>query len=750
MAGSVDVTGPNDEDEAIFTLETTGTNGDKIQMFVGDSAPGGLVTGLAGSLFFRDTGTGSELYLNTSAGSGTTWTQLTTGAGNSLQAAYQVGNTIVTNATDGDIDFSGTEAISLDASKASNFTVAGAGLVLSTTGSGDVDVSAAGELDLDAGTTLVGNTANAADASGNDITFTAGSSTAGGANGASIILTPGDGNVDGVAGSVDATGPNDEDEAILTLETTGTNGDKIQMFVGDSDPSGAITGLAGSLFFRDTGGSAELYLNTSNGSGTTWTQIATGGTVTLQNAYVGGNTITTNATEGNITFQGTEDFIVTGGVTVDFDTTDAISFDADVASNFTVDGAGLTLSTTTSGDVDVSAADELDLDAGTTMVLNTASVADASGNDITVTAGSSTAGGAAGASIILTPGDGDGAGAAGSVDVTGPNDEDEAVFSLETTGANGDKIQMFVGDNDPSGSVTGLAGSLFFRDTAGSAELYLNTSNGSGTTWTQIATGGTVTLQNAYVGGNTITTNATEGDITFQGTEDFIVTGGVTVDFDTTDAISFDADVASNFTVDGGNLTLSTTTSGTLALTSADDIDVTFESANASAVTFDDDGANNYITLDSTAGNQAVELNQFVDIVGSGAGITLTAGENLTAGDVVTIEDTTGDVVKADSDTGTTIDGLCIGVVAVSATDTNPVKVFTVPGSLIPVTFAAAPAANRNGDPVFVSTTPGVATLTPPTASGNVVYIIGILQGADGADTSPLVVYQPNFVAVRP
>jgi|GEM_PF-1866315 len=765
-AGSVDVTGPNDEDEAVFTLETTGNNGDKIEMFVGDSDPSGAISGLAGSLFFRDTAGSAELYLNTSNGSGNTWTQIATGGTVTLQNAYVGGNTITTNATEGDVTFNGTEdfivggsvtvdfdttdAISLDADVASNFTVNGAGLTLSTTTSGDVDISAADELDLDAGSTLVGNTADAVDASGNDITFTAGSSTGGANAGASIVLTPGDGDAGGAAGSVDVTGPNDEDEAVFTLETTGNNGDKIQMFVGDSDPSGAVTGLAGSLFFRDTAGSGELYLNTSNGSGNTWSEITVGGDVTLQVAYENGNTITTNATEGNITFQGTEDFIVGGGVTVDFDTTDAISFDADAASNFTVDSAGLTLSTTTSGDVDISAADELDLDAGSTMVLNTADVADASGNDITVTAGSSTGGGNAGASIILTPGDGNVAGAAGSVDVTGPNDEDEAVFSLETTGNNGDKIEMFVGDSDPSGVVTGLAGSLWFRDTAGSAELYLNTSNGSGNTWTPIATGGTVTLQNAYVGGNTITTNATEGDVTFNGTEDFIVGGGVTVDFDTTDAISLDADVASNFTVDGANLTLSTTTSGTLALTSADDIDVTFESANATAVTFDDDAANNYITLDTTAANQAVELNQFVDIVGSGAGITLTAGENLTAGDVVTIEDTTGDVVKADSNTGTTIDGLCIGVVAIGANDTNPVKVYTVPGSLIPVTFAAAPAANRNGDPVWVSTTAGVATLTPPTASGNVQYIIGILQGADGADTSPLVVYQPQFIAIRP
>ncbi|GAF96252.1 unnamed protein product, partial [marine sediment metagenome] len=60
------------------------------------------------------------------------------------------------------------------------------------------------------------------------------------------------------------------------------------------------------------------------------------------------------------------------------------------------------------------------------------------------------------------------------------------------------------------------------------------------------------------------------------------------------------------------------------------------------------------------------------------------------------------------------------------------------------------PGAASNGSPVFVSATAGVATLTAPTGSGNVVYLLGILQGADGADTSPLVLFQPQFIAVRP
>jgi hypothetical protein len=240
-------------------------------------------------------------------------------------------------------------------------------------------------------------------------------------------------------------------------------------------------------------------------------------------------------------------------------------------------------------------------------------------------------------------------------------------------------------------------------------------------------------LQNAYIGGNSITTSGAEGDFDVSGTE----------------AISLDAAAASNFTVAGANLTLETTTSGTVDINSAADIDITFATANSTAMVIDD-GSNTYMTFDSTVAEPAVAVDEFLDIVGKGAGVTLTAGEAVSAGDVVTIEGTTGDIILADSNTGTTLDGLAIGVAAYSAADTAPVKVFTVPGSLIPVNFAAAPAASLNGRPVFVSQTPGQGITTAPTGSGNVVYIVGILQGADGATTSPLVMYQPQFIAVRP
>lgn len=87
------------DDTAIFTsgqpetspgwrFTQSGTNGDTAELFVGTSDPNtALVSAPAGSLFLRDAGgAGGEAYLNTSVGTGTTWSQLGTG-GSGITAA---------------------------------------------------------------------------------------------------------------------------------------------------------------------------------------------------------------------------------------------------------------------------------------------------------------------------------------------------------------------------------------------------------------------------------------------------------------------------------------------------------------------------------------------------------------------------------------------------------------------------------------------------------------------------------------
>jgi len=588
----------------------------------------------------------------------------------------------------------------------------------------------------------------------------------------------------------------------------------------DATAGGDIRVVNVSVFQATSSGTWQT-VTTNTSVGLTYSSFTQQGTVDLQVAYVAGNTITTSGGEGNVVIAGTEalQITTTGGLDLntilDFDGTsfdvqmtgsNGFSIDGTAASNVSVTAGNLTLSTITSGSLIGTSAADIDFNATTAFTLDTANAANASGNTITLTAGSSTAGTNNGASIVLTPGDGFTTGVAGFVHVSSPANESETLLRLTSLGTNGNSADLFTGTSSPSGTVTASAGSVFLRDTGTGGEVWVNTSTGSGTTWSLLSTAGATTLQSAYIAGNTITTSIGEGDITFTGTEDFVVTVADML-VDTTASISLDADAASNFTVDGANLTLSTTTagsvimtsaglmdlnaganldvdvtgtmdflstgafsidgtgasnvsatsgnlvlstitSGTLDMTSAADIQMTFVANNASAMVIDD-GTNNYITFDSTTGARAVEINQFLDWTLAGAGITLTAATTIAVGDLVSL-DTAGDVILADSNTGTDSTAYAIGVAASAATATNPVKIYTASGDLVPVNFAAAPGAATNGSVVFVSATGGVGTLTAPTGGGNVIFKVGILQGADGADTSPLVLFQPQFLAKRP
>jgi len=561
--------------------------------FTADATAGGDIRIVNVNVLEGDS-SGNWQTATTTTTTGLTYNTFTTQGTVDLQEAYVQGNTITTSGAEGnvviagtellsitaaggidldtvfdadvttfDVQMTGTNGFSIDGTAASNVGVTAGDLTLSTTTSGNIIASSAAALDVDAATSMTFDTANAADASGNDITFTAGSSTGGTAGGASIVLTPGDGNTTGVAGFVDITSPADEDEVLLQIASTGTNGNTVGFFTGTSVPTGVVTADAGSLFFRDTGSGAEAYLNTSTGSGTTWTQLAAGGGNSLQQAYEAGNTIVTDATNGPFDVSGTQ----------------AISLDAGLASNFSVAGANLTLETTTSGNLTVAAADVLALSAGDEVAAagnavtvdagdgggannggavsltggNSGAGATGNGGNVNISAGDALSTNGDGGVIALDVGANTGTGIQGFVDIVGDNNEDEALVRLSTTGTNGDSVQFFVGDSDPSGTITGLAGSLFFRDTGAGAELYLNTSTGSGTTWTELSTGGVVTLQNAYENGNTIVTDATNGPFDVSGTQ----------------AISLDASLASNFTVAGANLSLGTTTSGDVLVDSA-------------------------------------------------------------------------------------------------------------------------------------------------------------------------------------
>ncbi len=127
--------------------------------------------------------------------------------------------------------------------------------------------------------------------------------------------------------------------------------------------------------------------------------------------------------------------------------------------------------------------------------------------------------------------------------------------------------------------------------------------------------------------------------------------------------------------------------------------------------------------------------------------LPFTTKDVLAIGDIIII-DTDGEAQLADN---TTVlnkyypQGVAVAAALVAAT----VSAYVVPGQLVPVRFAVAPAAGLNGSPVFLGTA-GEGTMTAPTTSGTAVVRIGILVAANGISTTPDVLMQlgsPTLIA---
>jgi hypothetical protein len=87
-----------------------------------------------------------------------------------------------------------------------------------------------------------------------------------------------------------------------------------------------------------------------------------------------------------------------------------------------------------------------------------------------------------------------------------------------------------------------------------------------------------------------------------------------------------------------------------------------------------------------------------------------------------------------------------IGAALAAVVAPTPVTLLTDVVSVAPVLFGAPPLAADNGSRVYLSTTAGRATLTPP-GSGNAIYYVGILLGADGITTTPNVLLNLALIA---
>lgn len=374
-----------------------------------------------------------------------------------------------------------------------------------------------------------------------------------------------------------------------------------------------------------------------------------------------------------------------GGTLID--STGVISLDGVGASNFTTSTGDLVLSTTTSGNLDMDAADAVTINAGNEGAAAGNSVAVTAGNgggafnggviqlnagdsgagatgdggNISLNPGDATSTNGGGGSVVVTTGDHTGTGIPGMLEVTGPNDEDEAIFTLETTGTNGDKIEMLVGDSDPSGSISALAGSLFFRDTGATGELYLNTSAGSGNSWEQIQTGaGDTDLQVAYNNGQDIVTTTALGPITFTfdtnaagftmdgdaaGVGDVTMGAGTTINTFTVDAagpISLDSGGDSNLTATNitasTNVTMTVQADNTGATAGDATLDLLASSTNGSGViNITADNTVNITTTEASTinvANNAVAQTINVGTGGATMDVNIGSSGNLTAVDL--------------------------------------------------------------------------------------------------------------------
>jgi hypothetical protein len=271
-------------------------------------------------------------------------------------------------------------------------------------------------------------------------------------------------------------------------------------FETDTTVAGSITRINVSVMRAGTDGVWETAAGST--TGLSFTDVGAGGGNTLQQAYVAGNTITTSAPEGDVTVAGTEALVVTttGGIDLntqfDFDgtvfdvlmTSGGFSIDGVAASNVSVTGGALTLSTITSGDLVLNSAGDIDADAVNVLLDASAGVSidAATSSNLTIT------GNSAGAEVLTVEVTNAGAGT-GDLDINVDDAVtlDAASYSLDATAASnvsttaanltlstitsGDLILSSAGDILVDGATISIDGSAASNVSTTSADLTLST-----------------------------------------------------------------------------------------------------------------------------------------------------------------------------------------------------------------------------------------------------------------------------------
>lgn len=496
-----------------------------------------------------------------------------TAAQTSLQEAYEVGNTITTSAAEGDVTIAGDQKLIVSAS--GGLQVTGGALDVNT--SVDVDLTGAFAVDGAQNVAFGANTAVSiftADASGaisldagaaSNFTTTVGALTLSGAGGVTVTSTGGTLALNGAGQTVDLDATTlDVDGGSMSFDGTAFNlGVAAELPIDmnattfDVDASGAVT---------LTGGAASK-INTTAGDLTLDAEAAS---LILDGGEAAADAVKIHASNaaGGID-------IDAGSAGIDVLTTGAVSIDAAAASNLTVTGADLTLSTVTSGAVLVNAVGELDLTATGLMDVNAGANLDidVTGTFDLLASGSLTVAGTGNSKVEVSSGDltvetktagnlvlkaatnidVDGSlieiDASGAISIAAASASDFTVaanLTVETTGAgvldlkSATEVQVSTAlfDVNASGAVEVDASGAISLDSTATASNFSLTANDAGTA--------TLTIAAANSG-------AGAADL------DIDVKSAVTID---SASISIDATKASNFTVTGSGESLTLAAAG--------------------------------------------------------------------------------------------------------------------------------------------------------------------------------------------
>lgn len=125
----------------------------------------------------------------------------------------------------------------------------------------------------------------------------------------------------------------------------------------------------------------------------------------------------------------------------------------------------------------------------------------------------------------------------------------------------------------------------------------------------------------------------------------------------------------------------------------------------------------------------------------------LTTAEAFVAGDLVAMN-SFGLAVKATS-TFVQDKWRVIGV-AINSVGIGGIVSLAKHGDLTPMKFSVPPGAATNGNYIFLNNTAGEASIIPPLGGGEVRFLVGILQGADGITTTPDAIFFPQYISRRP